>query len=142
MSQRLPQLGIDVDHEVEYYIKVMNRTGVDKVLVYCNPNESVAEMIKPHRDRFIPFATINLGDGKSAVPKLDTWFPLLDTKESQNNLLLQSTITLMTSNFSIQFTGKASDSCNSRLLAPTRQSGLLASRGSSFQESSESRKSA
>ncbi|MDG6905128.1 MAG: amidohydrolase [Nitrososphaerota archaeon] len=68
---RLPQLGIDIEHEVEFYIKLMNRTGVDKTLIYCNPNESVAEMIKGNRDRFVPFATINLGDGKAAAEQLE-----------------------------------------------------------------------
>lgn len=71
LTQRFPTLGIDFDHQVDYFQNMMSRTGVDKVLAYCNPNEPVANMLKPHRDKFIPYCTINFTDPKKAVADLE-----------------------------------------------------------------------
>lgn len=71
LSQRFPTLGIDIDHQVDFFLGMMKAAGVDKALAYCNPNESVAEMIRPHRDRFIPFASVDMKDPKKAVGDLE-----------------------------------------------------------------------
>ncbi len=71
VAGRLPSLGTDLDHEIEYFVSMMNRNGVDKILAYCNPNESVIEMIKPHKDRFIPFATLDMKQGSKAAQDLE-----------------------------------------------------------------------
>ncbi|MDG6922239.1 MAG: amidohydrolase family protein [Nitrososphaerota archaeon] len=71
VSGRLPTIGTDLDHEVDYFVNMMNKNGVDKNLAYCNPNESTAEMIEPHKDRFVPFASVDMKQGKKAAEDLE-----------------------------------------------------------------------
>jgi hypothetical protein len=63
-------LGVSMDQQVEFHLKMMDKAGVDKSLVYGTPNETVANMIKDHRDRFIPFANFDVKDMKAQVGEL------------------------------------------------------------------------
>ena len=64
-------LGVSSDQQVEFHLEMMDKAGVDKSLVYGTPNETVANMIRNHRDRFIPFANFDVKDMRAQVKELD-----------------------------------------------------------------------
>jgi len=69
ITSRLEKIGIGFEGQVSFFLEMMDRTGVDKLLVFANPNVSLYDMIKPHSERFIPFAAVNIKDAKEAA----TW---------------------------------------------------------------------
>jgi len=60
LNSKLEMVGSSLDGQVDFFIHMMDEAGVDKLLTYANPTDSVAEMISGHRERFIPFAIIDL----------------------------------------------------------------------------------
>ncbi|MDG6904953.1 MAG: amidohydrolase family protein [Nitrososphaerota archaeon] len=71
LASRFPTLGIDLDHQIDYLMNLMKKHNVDRILAHCNPNEAVAEMIKNHKDKIIPFASIEYKDSKKAVTDIE-----------------------------------------------------------------------
>ena len=60
LNSKLEMVGSSLDGQVDFFLHMMDEAGVDKILTYANPTDSVAEMISGHRERFIPFAIIDL----------------------------------------------------------------------------------
>ncbi|MDG6905247.1 MAG: amidohydrolase family protein [Nitrososphaerota archaeon] len=71
INSRFSSVGGDVDHQLDFFFQMMKRSGVDKALVYCNKNDAAADMIRPYRDKLIPFASVDMKDPAKATTDLE-----------------------------------------------------------------------
>lgn len=77
---KLKGIGIDYENQLGFFLDMMDKSGVDKVLVHANPNEGVAEMIKPHSDRFALFANVTKPDSNKSADELEYYVNSLGFK--------------------------------------------------------------
>jgi predicted TIM-barrel fold metal-dependent hydrolase len=66
VSAALEVIDSSFDRQVEFYLNMMNDAGVDKSVVFATPPETAIEIIKPHLDRFIPFANVDALSGRAS----------------------------------------------------------------------------